>query len=812
MYLNLNKTPKKNVAITHGVPRSAGHRFRLPFTASRIPALLCTLAFTLLISSTPNVCGDDSPRTKQQSGTQTIKVPINKEGPRSFAIRRVDGPPIVEMEFVGSKWLDQATRLEGFTQATPKEGTPASENTVVYVGYDKDNLYLVFYSYDSEPSQIRANYSKRDDIAADDYVGVILDTFNDGRRAYKFLTNPLGVQADSLFAEEGGEDTQFDSVFQSQAKLTTFGYLATMAIPFRSLRYAKSFPQTWGFNLVRSIKRKNEEVFWSPVYRDRRGFLNQAGKLTDLAEISWRRGYELIPYVLGAKTILLDQDSAPAKFMRRSQAAAGLDVKYGFTSSLTADVTINPDFNDLEADQPRIRVNRRFAESNQTFVPEKRPFFLERADIFGTPLNLFFTRKIIDPKYGAKITGKAGRYNLGYLSASDAAPELEFSDDASLFRRRKKPANANVFRLSRDLLEQSSLGLIAIDRRFGREFNRLYGVDAEFRFWEKYELSMQYVRSWARNREESDDDEVLLERSRGSGYMITAARSSRHLSMDLYHVNLAPGFRSDLGFIERSDVKQFGGSLRYDLWPENRALINWGPRLVYGRNYDHKGNLNDVDVEIGLAFELAGNTSMGVKAANLMERYVSKKYRKHPVTFYATTERARKISGGVSGTFGREINYNENDPFLGRARELSFDMSLRPNEHFKLENIYLTGHLINRELLLSRRLPPLRRGFDTHIFQTRLNYQFNREFSLRLIPEYNFLKTRNMMVEDPRLMRVTERTRQLRGSFVLSYVVRPGTVLYAGYNSVLQDLTFRSARRLRSGDRGFFIKMSYLFR
>jgi hypothetical protein len=725
-------------------------------------------------------------------------------GPRSFSIRRVSGPPIIEAEEVSSAWLAQATRLKGFTQSSPREGARATEKTVVYLGYDTENLYVVFYCYDSDPSQIRANYSPRDDIQADDYVGIILDTFSDGRRAYKFLTNPLGVQSDSLFTEEAGEDLSFDAIYETHAKITSFGYLAIMTIPFRSLRFAKQSPQTWGINLVRTIRHKDEEIYWSPVYRNRRGFLNQAGKMTGLENIHQGRGFEFIPYFFASKTAVFDENRLPPSLVKQSKAKVGLDAKYGITSNLTANVTINPDFNDLEADQPKLRVNRRFKDSQETFVPEKRPFFLERSDVFETPLTVFFTRKIIDPKYGAKLTGKIGPYNVGFLSTRDAAPDIEFSEDTPLFLQRQRHATVNVLRVSRDLYNQSSVGFIALDRELGGGVDRLYGVDANFRFLDKYELTTQYVRSFKRALTENEEGCSSSNKCQGSGYLLTVARSARHLSMDAYYINLTPGFRSDLGFIERVDVNQFGGAVRYDFWPEGR-VISWGPKLSYGRNYDHKGTLNDTRLELSLNFALAGNTAFGVKTAKVMERYAERNFMKHPLSFYVSTERAEKISGSLSYSFGPEVNYQEQDAFLGRGRELALDLTLRPNEHLKVSNIYLRSRLSNTDL------PGLRRGFDAHILQTRINYQFNREFAVRFIPEFDFLRTHNQL-SDNGPTRSSDRKRHLRGSFLFSYVLRPGTVLYAGYDSLFQDFDFVSRSHFRSAERGFFIKLSYLYR
>ena len=723
-------------------------------------------------------------------------LPTHITGEHAFRLRRVDGPPVREADAISSAWLAQATPLENFTQSHPKEGALPTEKTVVHIGYDAKNLYVIFYCYDSQVSQISAHYSKRDDVYSDDHVAVILDTFNDGRRAYKFVTNPFGVQTDGLFTEEGGEDATFDTVFQTHAHVTRFGYLAIMEIPFRSLRFANHFPQTWGINLLRYIKRKDEVLYWSPVYRDRRGFLSQAGKLTALESVPRSRGYELIPYVFASSTTTVDGTSASASPVKQSTAKTGLDLKYSLTPNITANLTINPDFNDLEADQPRLRVNRRFKDSAEVFIPEKRPFFLERSDFFRTPLNVFFTRKIVDPKFGAKITGKVGPYNLGFLSARDAAPTGDWVDTAAWPRDDERHAAVNALRVSRDLYGQSTLGLIAVDREMGDAFDRLVGVDANFRFLEKYELTMQYVHSFTRSLEEED--------ARGAGYLLAASRSARHLSMGGHYLNLAPGFRAELGFNERSDVNQFGGFINYDFRPEGRVLVNWGPRVSYSRNYDHAGTLNDVRLDLGLGFELVGNTALGVKFTHNMERFADVPYKKHPVSFYVNTNRAQKISGGFSYSFGSEIHYREHDAFLGRGRVLSLDTTLRPNPHFKVEGVYLMSHL-------NKDFDGRPRGFTAHTLQTRWSYQFNRELFVRLIPEYEFISTRDLLAEDSGPRR-GEARRLLRGNFLLGYVLRPGTVLYAGYNSSFEEDAFRPGRRLRLGDRGLFVKFSYLYR
>ncbi|MFQ5768194.1 MAG: DUF5916 domain-containing protein, partial [Acidobacteriota bacterium] len=338
-------------------------------------------------------------------------------------VTRLSRPPRLEA-FLGMKPDGEAerqmTRVTGFRQRDPEDGRAATQKTDVYLGYDHRHLYVVFVAFDDHPGQMRAHMSRREDVFGDETVEIQLDTFNDQRRAFTFLTNPFGIQWDALWTEGQRFDPSFDTVWDSKGRITPEGYVVLMSIPFESLRFTSDHEQTWGLILVRDIPRNNESSFWPRVSNRIEGRLNQAARLTGLEDISQERNLQLIPFATSRSFKILEEDRPGGAGFRREtgDSSTGLDAKLVLADSLALDVTLNPDFSQVESDDPQVTVNQRF----EVFFPEKRPFFLENASIFQTPINLLFTRRIADPSRGVRLTGKRGRTTLGALLIDDEAP------------------------------------------------------------------------------------------------------------------------------------------------------------------------------------------------------------------------------------------------------------------------------------------------------------------------------------------------------------------------------------------------------
>ena len=346
-------------------------------------------------------------------------------------------------------------------------------------------LYFGIVAHDREPSSIRATVAKRDDIDRDDSVTIYLDTFNDRRRAFLFAVNPLGAQQDGVHSEGpatagqlfgGNVDKNPDYTFESKGRVTDFGYTVEMRIPFKSLRYTGTAPQTWGLNIKRKIQRTGYEDTWTDVRRASASFLAQSGAITGLHDL--RRGVvtEVQPVVTSTAAGLR---LAPNDAFRRGSVELdpSMNVHFGLPN-VAIDATINPDFSQVESDAGLVTINERFA----LFVPEKRPFFLEGVELFSTPNQLVYTRTIVEPIAGGKFTGKVGRLGLAYLTAVD--------DTAS------GKVGVNIARLRQDFGANSLAGITYTDRTGAGGSNRLVAADARVVFGRLYYIQGQVGHSF----------------------------------------------------------------------------------------------------------------------------------------------------------------------------------------------------------------------------------------------------------------------------------------------------------------------------
>src|SRR6267378_2831096 len=348
-------------------------------------------------------------------------ITIPPEKAKSIAIPRFDKPPVIDGKLDDEVWKTAAV-FKDFYQINPGDNIAPSKPTEAMIGYDAKTIYFAFHCYD-EPDKIRATVAKRDEVFGEDNVRVFLDTFNDQRRAYVLGWNPLGVQQDGIMTEGSGQDFSVDIVMESKGMITTDGWTLEVAIPFKSLRYEAGKGKLWGFHVWRNIDRFNDEIdSWMPNSREISSLLSQEGHLTGLEDISTERTLEIIPSLTvsetGKRVAALPPGATgldPGRFVNQPlKFDPGVSVKFGLTPTVTLDLTLNPDFAQVEADQTVVTANQRFP----IFFQEKRPFFLEGIDIFNTTISAVHTRAIVDPDAAVKLTGKRGRNTFGFLIAS----------------------------------------------------------------------------------------------------------------------------------------------------------------------------------------------------------------------------------------------------------------------------------------------------------------------------------------------------------------------------------------------------------
>src|SRR5689334_10122410 len=431
-------------------------------------------------SSTTDGAASNAPATSRGR-----VVPAEKIQP--VRIAKFDKAPVIDGRLDDDVWKTAAV-FKDFYQTSPGDNVAPSKPTETMIGYDAKTLYIAFHCFD-EPDKVRATVTKRDDVlnGTEDSIRVLLDTFNDKRKAYVLAFNPFGIQMDGIRTEGVNVDFSVDIVMESKGSLTEDGYVVEVAIPFKSLRYEAGKGKEWGIQIFRIIQRFNgEQDSWMPISRDVNGILNQAGHITGLEGISAERTLELIPSITVSETgkLLLHFDFIPNDPGRMVNEPIkfdlGLTAKYTLTPTSTVNLAINPDFAQVEADATVVTTNQRFP----IFFQEKRPFFLEGIDMFQLPLNVVHTRTIINPLVAAKLVGKTGRNSYGLMLAADKAPS-NFTGDERLdsfnFPLLDKKAYVGVLRLKHDVGRESSVGLVATTYNFIEKHNQIAGLDGKFK-------------------------------------------------------------------------------------------------------------------------------------------------------------------------------------------------------------------------------------------------------------------------------------------------------------------------------------------
>jgi len=522
----------------------------------------------------------------------------------SVTIPHVSQPPKLE-EFESMAPTEGATALQmvtGFIQQAPADGKPATQRTDAYFGYDDSNLYIVLACWD-DPGAIRRSLSRREPSTpfdTDDYVEITLDTFHDNRHAFVFDVNPLGVQADALFTEGQGTNYSWDTLWYSRGKITAQGYVIWVSIPFRSLRFPVGRPDGWGITISRYIARKDETDYWPRVSSTIAGRLNQAASVTGLEGVSPGRNMQFIPYAESRTFRALNQQDPLQPYYSRAefQGKTGLDSKFVFHNSLVLDATVNPDFAQVESDDPQNTINQRF----QVYFPEKRPFFLENSNFFEAPLiasviqpRLVFTRDIADPKYGIRLTGKQGPWNLGVLVANDCSPgETVLRTDPA----HGKCANFSIARVSHDLSKQSSIGAMYTDREFNGDFNRVGGLDATAHLGKNWNSTYRGYMSST-----SDVNGYRF----GQLHEGVLYGNGRRFTFSLEYLDITSNFVAAAGYVPRVDQRAFNQYGHFYWRPAGKFLIFHGPEENVTQMWDHHGTTLQTAVSFDYAVELHGN-------------------------------------------------------------------------------------------------------------------------------------------------------------------------------------------------------------
>ena len=724
-----------------------------------------------------------------------------------------------------------AARLVDFSQFQPVDGRPADDPTEVLVWYASDAIYFGIRARELHGDVIRATKANRDNISSEDHVQILLDTYNDRRIAFLFGSNALGVQQDGTRSDnygggaggrsdggggfgtmnplDGTVDLNPDFLFESKGRLVSGGYEIEIRIPFKSLRYQEGTSQIWGINVLRRVQHSGVQDTWTSAVRANSRFLSQSGSLRGLHDLKRGLVLEMTP----TATARLDgTPKTPRGWQYDRHQDFGADIRWGISQNLTLNGTVNPDFSQVEADVGQVTLNERFA----LFYPEKRPFFLDGLELFDTPNQLIYTRRIANPDGGLKLAGKVGRINVATLVAADGQSQSATGDQTPFF---------SATRLRTDLGGRSTLGGVLTDREEGSNHSRLAGADFRLYHNRLYYVELQAAQSWTRT---GGSDRY--------GPLLQAAwdRTGRGWGFHYDVKAIGPDFNAAAGFVNRTGILQADGFNRLSWYGKPGALFQtYGMFLGVTRiwRYDAPGDGTIEGSEsVFPSATLRGGWQLGGSLARSYFSYEPALYSglrvlRAPGDTTAFTVPGREagqvawsgrvttptyrfftVTASVGG--GKTPIFREAAP--GRSHRFDVTLDLRPTSS-------LRGALQFTRLVINRVRDGSRYSDET-IPHLKVEYQVNRAVFIRFIGQYSALERTPGVDRAGRpilsggILDSGTRRNQFRMDWLFSFRPVPGTLFYLGYGSTMSEPDRFRFRDLARENDGFFGKLSYLFR
>lgn len=758
-----------------------------------------------------------------------------RQGATQVPLPRQDATVTVDGRLDEAAWKNAAT-LTGFSQFYPNDGVAAHDSTEVLVWYSGTALHVGVRAF-AAPGTVRANLADRDKISQDDNVQLFLGTYNDSRQAMLFAVNPLGIQSDGVLTETGSAsgggflantsraretpDLAPDYVWQSKGRVTDTGFEVEMVIPFKSLRYRAADVQTWQLNVVRTIQATGYEETWTPARRASASFLAQSGRLTGLTNLQRGLTVDLIPTITSSAT----GTPGPRVGSWQYDAARpeiGGSARWGITSNLTLSATANPDFSQVEADATQYSLDPRQA----VFYPERRPFFLESQEQFTAPSQLIYTRRLSQPQFATKLTGKHGGFDIGVLSAVDDRAASATTHDSPFY---------NIVRLQRDLGQQSRAGLVYTDKMDGTRWNRVLGFDGRL-VRGVWGYQGQVARSFT--GDDTSSRQAPL-------WNATVTRNGRAFYARYQASGISRSFDAQSGFIARTNVANVSATHRVNFFGGRGALVElFSPEVFLLARYRYEDFVTrrpaqDAQLHLRTNTRFRGGWQVGAQILReefgydreLYANYVYLQPRGSAVDTVAytgtphlpnldyvvsvATPEFKRFSYSVVSIWGQDENFQEWSS--AKILNLQNTLTLRPTEQLRASATWIY-ELFDRKSdgtrVLMRSTP-----------RVRLEYQLTRQIFFRTIGEYALLR-QDSLRDDSRtnlpvyirtasgaLVRQAgfERTRA-RIDLLFSYLPTPGTVFYVGYGDALRADEPTGPRTVQRTRDVFFAKLSYLFR
>jgi hypothetical protein len=674
---------------------------------------------------------------------------------------------------------ERMLRVSHFVEHYPDAGGAPENGTTAYMGYTHRAFFVAFVCKDRDPKEIRAHMMPRDGLGGDDSVSLMVDTFDDHRRAFVFQSNPLGIQADAMYSDQSGYDYSFNTVWDTWGQRTPFGYVVLMRIPFASLYFAKVTPgalRRWGIILGRNVAQTGESDYWPRIHHDIAGLLTQDMTVQGFGDIALGRNYQFDPYTLARNLRQLNSVNPLNPYFedKHFQGISGLDSKFILHNSLVLDTTINPDFSQVGVDNPAAP-NQRFPP----YFPEVRPFFIENSSYFQTPVNLYYTDNIVIPEFGARLTGKAGPWALGLLSVDDRSPGLAVPQGTPYYGTR---AENYVARIDRDIGTQSDIGMIYADRQYLSSYNRAGGFDYRMQVHKRWTLVGQALTSQTKNLSNSTagEQECLSTQLYCSGqvYLQHVSYSSLHTNWWGGYDDTAAGFVTDTGFFRRPDVREVKGGYSYTFRPSGGAILSDGPSLYAQRLWDHSGVPLNLYLQPSYSLNFEDQTYLHAYVGLGQDRLRPIDYSilKQDVEYHSNTEGVSLYSApvpylglGMGYSQGKVLNFSppsNQGPGPVQMSSPSVSLNLKPLRALDLQNSYVFTRFSNLE-----NGAPV---YDNNQVVARWNYQMTKAASFNVIGQY-------VSTLPDAIYTSAGNSKTVFADALFTYMPHPGTALYVGY-------------------------------
>ncbi|MFT5232469.1 MAG: hypothetical protein ACI9UK_000194 [Candidatus Krumholzibacteriia bacterium] len=714
-----------------------------------------------------------------------------------FTTHPIAGDIVIDGELDDTGWAELEV-AKNFAEHQPGDQVRPPVDTEVKITYNDEYLYVSYKCYD-DPSKVRASFVERDRIWDDDYVILMLDTFGNQSWAYEIGVNPYGIQGDLLWAANSGEDMAYDLIYYSAGKITDEGWQVEMAIPWTSLRFPDQQDQQWRVDFWRNHPRDvRGQYSWSEYDRDETCWPCQWGNLDGITGVRPGSGLEILPSFVASQSGSHQEDGELENGDIKGEP--GIGISYGISPTVTAEATINPDFSQVESDADQIDVNSTFA----LFFPEKRPFFQEGSDLWNTWFNVVYTRSINKPLWAAKATGRPGDTNFAVMVAQDEASPfiVPFEESSAVYEAGR--SWSSMARYKRALGEESHAGVIFSDRRHeGGGSGTTFGADARWRLHPNLAIELQAVGSYT---QEPNDPELTAdlagetfddgkftstfdgEEFWGHGIYGSLERGGRHWELDFDYKEYSPTFRAESGFEPSNDRRVATLWNSYEVFAEQGLIDRVRFGVFTGRIWNFRsvkkdewigGNvnlrLNWAQTQIHYEHIQSNELFGGIQFDYIYSNQVNVNL--HPGEF---------VNGGFNFSYGRRIA--RRDLVMGKETRYGGFLNLKPASWIIWQNDYDYVRSIDQvtnELL-----------FSGYVARSRLNLQLSREWSARVIVQYNSFD--QVWDVDP----------------LLTWRLNPFTIFYVGSTRRYED--FSPATPIQDdnwhlSERSYFFKIQYLF-